>query len=498
MTSSPTKLYAAVDLGSNSFQMIVAKYEDERLQVVDRIKEMVRLASGLDDRNCLTEESMSTAMSCLERFGQRLREIPEIDMRAVGTNTLRIAANGEEFLQRGRQALGHPIEIISGQEEARLIYLGVAHSVYNETDKRLVVDIGGGSTELIIGKGFNPYYVESLYMGCVSTSRRFFPEGTITRKKMRKAIVASRQEMEALEATYKKLSWDEALGSSGTILAIYDVIKAQGWSDKGITLKSLHSLSDALISIGTIDEIKFDGLSAQRKPVFAGGVAILTGIFESLEIDYMNISDGALREGLLHDLIGRVHNEDIRDKTMVDIAARYGVDNEQAARVKKTVHELYQQTKKTWKLNDEAHFKLLNWGAEIHEIGLSIAHAQYHRHGAYLIANSDLPGFSRQDQIKLATLVQNHRRKFLRENIPASIDDDPETIGYLCIILRLAVLLNRSRIYTALPKIRIKAEKNLIKLKFPEEWLETHPLTQADLETEYGYLANADFTLKYQ
>jgi exopolyphosphatase/guanosine-5'-triphosphate,3'-diphosphate pyrophosphatase len=304
--------------------------------------------------------------------------------------------------------------------------------------------------------------------------------------------------MESLEATYKKLSWDEALGSSGTILAIYDVIKAQGWSDRGITLKSLHSLGDALISIGKIDDIKFEGVSSQRKPVFAGGVAILTGIFESLEIDSMNISDGALREGLLHDLIGRVHNEDIRDNTMVDIAARYAVDNEQAARVKKTVYDLYEQTRKAWKLDDEAHFKLLCWGAEIHEIGLSIAHAQYHRHGAYLIANSHLPGFSRQDQIKLATLVQNHRRKFLRENIRASIDDNPETIKYLCIILRLAVLLNRNRIYTALPKIRIKADKNLIKLKFPEEWLETHPLTQADLETEYAYLTNADFTLKYQ
>jgi exopolyphosphatase / guanosine-5'-triphosphate,3'-diphosphate pyrophosphatase len=498
MTSPLTISYAAVDLGSNSFHMLVAKYVDGRLQVVDRIKEMIRLASGLDDKHCLTDESMLTAIMCLERFGQRLREIPQINMRAVGTNTLRRAYNGQEFLQRARQALGHPIEIISGREEARLIYLGAAHSVYNETNKRLIVDIGGGSTELIIGKGFNPYYMESLYMGCVSISQRFFQEGTITRKKMRKAVVAARQEMEALEATYKKLSWDQALGSSGTILSIYDVVKAQGWSDGGITLKALHSLNDALISVGQADDIQFDGLPDQRKPVFAGGVAILTGIFESLEIDCMNISDGALREGLLYDLIGRIHDEDIRDNTVADIAVRYNVDKEQTVRVKSTADNLYEQTRETWKLDDKAHLKLLHWSTEIHEIGFSIAHVQYHRHGAYLIANSDLPGFSRQDQTKLACLVQNHRRKFLREDTPLSIEDNPEVIKRLCILLRLSVLLNRSRFYTALPKIRIKAEKNSIKLSFPKNWLETHPLTLADLETEYTYLENAGFTLKYQ
>ena len=498
MTTPLTKPYAAVDLGSNSFHMIVANYVDGRLQVVDRIKEMVRLASGLNDSLSLSEESILTAITCLQRFGQRIREIPQINVRAVGTNTLRKARNGPEFLQRARQALGHPIEIISGREEARLIYLGVAHSVYDETDKRLVVDIGGGSTELIIGKGFNPYYMESLHMGCVSISQQFFPEGIITSKKMRKAVLAARQEIEAIEATYKKLSWDQALGSSGTILSIYDVVKAQSWSDSGITLRSLLSLNDSLIATGKVDEINFDGLSDQRKPVFAGGVAILTGIFESLEIDYMNVSDGALREGLLHDLIGRAHNEDTRDKTIADIAVRYSVDGEQAARVKKTAHNFYEQLRACWMLNDEVDLKLLLWSTEIHEIGFSIAHVHYHRHGAYLIANSDLAGFSRQDQTRLATLVQNHRRKFLRDTISLSVEDNPEKIKYLCILLRLAVLLNRSRFYTALPVIRIKAETNSIKLKFPKNWLETHPLTLADLETEYTYLLDAGFTLTYQ
>ncbi len=498
MTSPLTKSYAAVDLGSNSFHMLVANYVDGRLQVVDRIKEMIRLASGLDDNRCLTDEAISTAISCLERFGQRLREIPQINMRAVGTNTLRRAHNGEAFLLRARQALGHPIEIISGREEARLIFLGVAHSVYNETDKRLLVDIGGGSTELIIGKGFNPYYTESLHMGCVSISQRFFPDGKITSKKMRKAVLAARQEMEALETTYKKLRWDQALGSSGTILSIYDVVKAQESSNGGITLKLLQSLNERLISIGQVDQIDFEGLSDQRKPVFAGGVAILTGIFESLEIDNMNVSDGALREGLLYDLIGRVHDEDIRDSTIVDLADRYGVDSEQAARVNRTAHDLYKQSKKNWKLDDGVHLKLLHWGGQIHEMGFSIAHTQYHRHGAYLLAHSDLPGFSRQDQTRLAKLVRNHRRKFLRDNISLSTEDNPEAIKRLCILLRLAVLLNRSRSFAALPDIQIKTELNSIKLKFPKNWLETHPLTLADLETEAAYLLGAGFTLKYQ
>lgn len=315
---------------------------------------------------------------------------------------------------------------------------------------------------------------------------------------MRKAVLAARQEIEAIEATYKKLSWDQVLGSSGTILSIYDVVKAQNWSDSGITLKSLRTLNESLIATGKIDEIKFDGLPEQRKPVFAGGVAILTGIFESLEIDCMNVSDGALREGLLYDLIGRVHNEDTRDNTVADIAVRYGVDGEQAARVKNTANNLYEQLRKCWMLNDEVDLKLLLWSTAIHEIGFSIAHVHYHRHGAYLIANSDLAGFSRQDQARLATLVQNHRRKFLRDNILLSPDDNPEKIKHLCILLRLAVLLNRSRFYTGLPDIRIKAETNSIKLKFPKNWLETHPLTLADLETEYTYLSDAGFTLTYQ
>ena len=404
--------FAAVDIGSNSFHMIVAKYTDGRLQVIDRIKDMVRLASGLDDRHRLDEESMERAIQCLQRFGQRIREIPRVNVRAVGTNTLRQARNGHAFLLRAREALGHPIEVISGREEARLIFLGVAHTVYNETDRRLVVDIGGGSTELIIGRGFEPELTDSLYMGCVNISQRHFRDGAITEKKIRGATLACRQEMEAVEALYRKSGWDAAIGSSGTISSIFDVIVKNGWSDAGITPASLELLCDALISAGNVDKIRLEGLSDRRRPVFVGGVCVLRAVFQALAIQRMSFSEGALREGLLYDLIGRVHDQDIRGHTISDAARRYQVDTEQAERVRATAVNLFQQARKSWGLDQRVDLRLLEWGAQLHEIGLSIAHTQYHRHGAYLLSNADLAGFSRPEQYNLAMLVRAHRRKF--------------------------------------------------------------------------------------
>lgn len=496
--TSIVESYASLDLGSNSFHMIVASYEDGRLQVIDRLKETVRLASGLDDEGNLSEESIERALKCLERFGQRLREIPQINVRVVGTNTLRQAKNGSLFLERARQALGHPIEIVSGREEARLIFLGVAHTVFNDTQTRLVVDIGGGSTELITGKGFEPGQAESLYMGCVSMTHRFFEDGNITAKRMRKAVLAARQELESVERMFRFGNWDHAMGSSGSILAIQKIIGEKGWSEQGISHSSLRQLREAMVEKGKITSLDFSPLSDSRRPVLVGGVAILLAIFEALKIEVMTVSDGALREGLLHDLIGRLHEDDIRGRTVRDMAQWYNVDAEQAERVKQTVSYLFDQVVEDWGLDLQTDRKFICWAAEIHEIGLSIAHSQYHRHGAYLLAHSDMPGFSRQEQTILAQLVRNHRRKFIS---PAD-NLFPEPLSshmlHLCVLFRLAVLINRSRHMTLLPEVRIKVDGTRVNLKFPADWLAGEPLTSADLETESGYLERMGISLDYQ
>ena len=498
MNSPVQQTFAAVDLGSNSFHMIVANYNDQRLQVIDKLKDMVRLASGLDEDNKLSGDIMERAITCLEKFGQRLRDIPRLNVRAVGTNTLRKARNSKDFLRHAQQALGQPIDIISGQEEARLVFLGVTHSIYNQNDKCLVIDIGGGSTEVIIGRGFEPIYMESLYMGCANITQRFFNDGTINRKKMNRAILFARQELESISTRYKKLGWQRAIGSSGTNISIHEIIKQQGWSDDGISQDALQKLNDALINIGDISQFNFDGLSEQRRPIFIGGVAILCALFEALEIEKMQISDGALREGLLHDLIGRAQDQDIRDKTIQDFMQRYTVDTEHARNVSTTATTLFAKLQKAWGLNKTQDLKLLQRAAQVHEIGVSIAHAQHHRHSAYLLSNSDMPGFSTQEQSDLAILVRVHRRKFPIDEVKKLNMDDTIRIQRLCIILRLAVLLNRSRLYTALPDIKIHAVDDVLNMNFPKDWLNNHPLTVADLETETDYLKVIGVNLRYQ
>ncbi len=496
MTNS-NESYAAVDLGSNSFHMIVANVVDGRAIIVDRIKEMVRLAGGLDEERRLTEEAMEIALQCLERFGQRIKTIPASNIRAVGTNTLRQARNGTQFLTRANTALGHNIEIISGREEARLVYLGVAHSIFNDTDKRLVVDIGGGSTELIIGKGYDTDLTESLFMGCVSISQRFFEDGEITAKRVRKANIAALQELENIQGLYRSYGWHHTIGTSGTIRSILDVVIGQGWNDSAITPDALDKLKKSLISLGNINNIDFKELSSNRLPVFIGGVVVLSAVFEALNIESMVFSDGALREGLLHDQIGRLHNIDVRDKTVDRLMNRYSVDGEHASRVEKITKYLFKNIKSEWQLDKNEDLKMIRWAARLHEVGLAIAHNQYHKHGAYLLSNSDMPGFSRQEQVLLSILVRLHRRKIVLDIFDQVTDDDKNKLIKLVIILRLAVVLNRSRNTIKTPDVDIVISKQKINLKFQEGWLKDHPLTEADLETEANYLSVIDYKLGF-
>lgn len=496
--SDTKETYAAVDLGSNSFHMVVANVVDGRALIVDRIKEMVRLAGGLDKDRRLTGEATELALQCLERFGQRIKTIPASNIRAVGTNTLRQARNGMEFLTRANAALGHNIEIISGREEARLIYAGVANTIFNDTNNRLVVDIGGGSTEFIIGKGFDVALTESLFMGCVSISHRYFSDGEITAKKMRKANIAALQELESIKEIYRLYGWDETIGTSGTIRAIKDVGIAEGWSDSAITPDSLSEIKKALVSIGKINDIEFKGLSANRLPVFVGGVVVLSAAFEALGIETMEFSDGALREGLLYDQIGRQHDVDTRDKTVNRLMERYSVDKTHAECIEKITKHIFKSVKSDWQLDKREDLKMIRWAARLHEIGLAIAHNQYHKHGAYLLSFSDMPGFSRQEQTLLSVLVRLHRRKIALDIFDQVSDEIKSKLIKLVIILRLAVVLNRSRNTIKTPDMDVKVKETIIELEFQKDWLDNHPLTEADLETEKNYLAITDYKLNYK
>lgn len=489
---------AAVDLGSNSFHMKVANIKNGELLVVDRMREMVRLAEGLDKNKYLRPDVQQRAIECLRRFGERLKDLPQGSVRAVGTNTLRSAHNSQEFLTHAEEVLGHSIETISGVEEARLIYDGVAHSIAFDNKQRLVIDIGGGSTELIIGKDLSPSYMESLYMGCVNMSKRFFPDGALSDKQFRKAILAAQQELEPVIDTCNNLGWEYAIGASGTIRAVMKVITMAGWSENDITPQSLKRLQEAIITAGNIKSLKMKGLDPNRAPVFPGGVIILMAIFEVLAIKHMQVADGALREGLLYDLLGRIQHKDIRKRSVANLAARFHVDEAQAKRVEQTAIDCLRQIADKWNIELESAEEWLGWATQLHELGLDIAHSQYHKHGAYVIEYADLLGYSRQEQKLIAVLVRSHRRKFPAKEFKAFPSEEAKTLQYLAIILRLAVLIHRNRSSDAAPVLDLRAEKGQLTINFPVGWLASHPLTQADLEQEANYLKAIEFALDYR
>lgn len=477
--------------------MIVGRMQSDQLQIIDRLREPVRLAEGLTENQQLRPDVAQRALDCLERFGQRIRELEPGKIRAVGTNTLRMAHSASGFLDHAQQALRHRIEIISGIEEARLVYLGVAHSLPDPEGLRLAVDIGGGSTEVIIGEGFSPLRMESLYMGCVNMSQRFFPDGEITKSAMKLAILAARLEIHASKRSFRKLGWALAAGSSGTIRTVLKVVQASGWSDNGITPESLKKLRNCLVEAGHADKINFDAVNEDRKPVFAGGVAILSGVFQALGIERMQYSSGALREGLLYDLLGRIQHRDIRESTVQALAQRYHVDTRQAERIDDSAQALLEQIKQNWKLNGEDSSQWLHWASLLHEIGLVIAHSQYHKHGAYLIEHSDLPGFSLLDQRFLGLLIRCHRRKFRKDAIELLPENLHQTAVRLCVLLRIGVLLHRSHSSRDIPEPVMKVDKQTIKLQFPAGWLDENPLTQADLALEKKNLKAVGLVFKY-
>jgi exopolyphosphatase/guanosine-5'-triphosphate,3'-diphosphate pyrophosphatase len=487
---------AGVDLGSNSFHMIVARADAGQLHVVDRLRERVRLAQGLDADKNLTPAAMERALSCLNRFGQRVRDLPQGAVRAAGTNTLRQARNSDVFLERAQELLGHPIEIIAGREEARIIYLGVAHSVPTDDGRRLVIDIGGGSTECILGEGFDSVATESLFMGCVSYTSRFFPGGVLRREDFRRAETAAMLELRSLEYRYKTLGWQSCYGSSGTALAIAEILSGPAFGEQVITRKGLKKLRAALVDAGSVGRLELPGLDADRALVLAGGLSILMGAFKSLGIERMQPAFGALREGLLYDLLGRVGHEDVRERTIRWLAERNHVDAGHAARVERIALYCLDQAAASYSLDRGEARQFLTWASRLHEIGLEIAHTGYHRHGAYIIENADMPGFSKGEQKMLAAIVHAHRRKLHREEFAALGPARAHAAFRLALLFRVAWCLNRSRSTEAIPPFALRVNGDQIRLELPDSWLSATPLIQAELRQERELLANAGVDLQ--
>ncbi|XKE44997.1 exopolyphosphatase [Halomonas organivorans] len=482
---------AAIDLGSNSFHLLVANYQDDRLQVVARQGDKVQLAAGLDEDGLLDEAAMTRALECLARFAPFLEDIPPRDLRVVGTNALRDADNSQDFIDRAEALLGTRIEIIAGREEARLIYLGAAHAVAEE-GRRLIVDIGGGSTEFIIGEHFEPQALESLRMGCVTFTRRFFDNGEITEKRMRRAELAALSELANIQRPFQKLGWSDPVGSSGTIKAAAAVIAAAGKSPEGvISRQGLQDLRKRLIKCKRLDKVAMEGLKPDRARVFPAGIAILGAVFEAFELEAMRYSDGALREGVLYDMAGRNSPEDSRLKTLANLERVYGVDARQADNVAATALGLLDQVREAWEL-DEDQARFLEWASRLHEMGLAISHSQFHRHGAYLLEHSDLAGFSRPEQRLLAFLVRAHRRKFPVKEWQALPAAERRSHARLARLLRLAVILNHSRPEQPPALPRLAADGEALRLRLAAE---APSLLLADLEQEVAYQQAADLTL---
>jgi exopolyphosphatase/guanosine-5'-triphosphate,3'-diphosphate pyrophosphatase len=486
---------AAVDLGSNSFHMVVARAVGGEPVIVDRLREQVQLAAGLDEDKEVRPEAWQRALECLARFGQRIREFPAIGVRAVATNTLRDARNARELLETAEAALGYPIEIISGTEEARLIYLGVSHTLAEEFERRLVVDIGGGSTECILGERFEPVLVDSFEMGCVGYSRRFFEGGAITPERFDDAVLAARLELRTIERRFRGRAWSSAAGASGTIRAVEEILRANGWAKRGITAPGLDRLRERLLDAEHVDELDIPGLKKERAPVFPGGLAILVAVFEGLEIARMEAASGALREGVLFDLLGRLQHEDARDRTIALFQKRYHVDEEQAERVERTALGFLAQVAAPWQMEEEEAGPFLSWAARLHEIGLAVSYSGHHRHGAYLVANSDMAGFSRDNQNLLATLIRAHRRKIRRGMFRDLPRRQRHLAKRLAVILRLAVRFHRERSAEPRPEIRLDAGPETLRVLLPEGWLDGHPLTRTDLEAEADRVAAIGLTL---
>ncbi len=490
-----TNLYAAIDLGSNSFHMLVARREHGELRVIDRIKDMVRLAGGIDDEGRLDPGTQQRALASLSRFGQRIAAIPEAQVRAVGTQTFRQLGNPAAFLIVAETALGCSIDIISGREEARLVFLGVSQSIPH-SDRRLVVDIGGGSTELVIGESLDPLLTESIPVGCVSMSRKAFPDGRLEPEAWRQAVQAVENELLELGGEVRRLGWQQAVGSSGTIRALETMAASKrNEASARITLAEVESLREAMLEAGHVDRLDLPGLSERRRPVIAGGAVILEAFMKHLGLETLEVSPHALREGVLHDLLGRLSHQDPRTRAVAAMATRHKCDPEQASRVRDWALQAAEQVAEDWQLTP-IHIELLDWACQLHELGLAISHDRHHVHGAYVVEHADMAGFSRQEQEFMAALIATQRQRLdqgILERQPARLQ---APLRHLIAILRLAVTLCRSRLDSDIPDFALQARNGELALRLPDGWLEAHSLSARGLSYQQRQLEKLGMNLE--
>lgn len=499
LESRPANHVAALDIGSNSFHLVVARIVAGNVQILHRVKQKVRLADGLDHHNRLDQSAIQRGLDTLRIISESLKGFETDSVRIVATYTLRKAKNAKEFIRAAKGILPYPIEIISGIEEARLIYSGVAHTVHN-TGKRLIVDIGGGSTEFIIGEGYNALLLRSLQMGCVSYTKRFFANGQLTSYAFNKAITSAQQELELVERRYLKLGWQHCIGTSGTIKAIVLIAHSiDSETPEGVvSLDNLIQLQHRCIEAKHIDALELQNITEDRLPVFAAGLSILIAIFKSLQVTVMEYSASALREGVMYEMEEQLAHHDIRERTAQSLATRYDVDLDQAKRVHDTALYIFDQCKASWEIDGQSHRNMLGWASLLHEVGLQINTRGVQRHSGYILQNVDLHGFNQEEQILLSVLARFHRKKLKTEELPELWQFASELVEKLLVILRLSVILNIKRQDGIIPEFKVRVNEKQIVLSFPAGWLEQKPVFSADLMRESNYLTVLDFILTFE
>jgi exopolyphosphatase/guanosine-5'-triphosphate,3'-diphosphate pyrophosphatase len=470
---------AAVDLGSNSFRLEIGRIDHGEFVRTEYLKETVRQGGGLDENRNLTALAMQAGWDCLARFGERLAGFQQAEVCAVATQTLREARNREEFLLRANQVLGFPINVISGREEARLIYQGVAQMLPTKEERRLVIDIGGRSTELILGHGRTPKVMESFRVGSIGWSQRFFPEGQFNRKAFEIAEVAATAVLDEAFDAYSPDNWDKAYGSAGTVSAIGDVLVAAGWPSGHITQEGLDWILDKLLTAQSADRLRLPGMREDRKAIIGGGVSVMRAVFKLLGIRTMEMAMGGLRHGLICDLMGNTsHIGDLRVRSVNRLALKFGVDTVHGQRVCKVACALFTQLTGTSKdstgAGKERLLRKLRWAAELHEIGSHISHSDYHKHGAYILDNADAMGFSLSEMHRLSLLVLGHRGKLRK--LDAALNDKDLVLQLLT--LRLAVILCHARRDPDLDGLVLRPGDpggSTIRLTCRSEWAQTFP-----------------------
>jgi exopolyphosphatase/guanosine-5'-triphosphate,3'-diphosphate pyrophosphatase len=474
-SANPGGPLAAIDMGSNSFRLEIGTIHQGQYRRIDYVKENVRLGAGLDGHGHLTEEAMQRGMDCLRRLAARLEGFAPAQVRAVATQTLREARNRNTFLLRAQEALGYPIEVISGREEARLIYAGVEH-LQPGRQTRLVVDIGGRSTEMILGRGNKALVAESFAVGCVSLSMRFFPDGKITGNAFRAAQVAAGAELEEALRVFAPDRWQQALGSSGTAGAVSQLLQANGLTDGRITPEALRWCIQRCIAAGHIDELKLSGLKVDRRAVLPGGLAILYTLAAHFGIDELHPAKGALRQGVVIDLQRRLladHLEggkDVRDASVADLQQRFAVDTEQARRVMRLAFAFFDNALPD---ADSPLRSELRWACALHEAGLVVSHHDHHRHSAYLTAHADLAGFSQSQQRRVADLVLAQRGGLRK--VEAQLSEP--AFAWQVLALRLAVIKSHARGEVNTRALRLAAAGPEARLAYSVAWGEQHPRT---------------------